>query len=98
MMEERVYLPVSELNLNVSVVLNRAVFGGERLVITSRGKPKAAIISLADLERFEELEDAQAAREALAEYRAGNMADFVPWEQAKAELAEARQALAQKAA
>ena len=94
MMEERVYLPVSELNVNVSATLNRATFGGERLVITSRGKPKAAIISYADLERFEELEDAAAAREALAAYHAG---ETVPWKQAKAELAEVRQTVLQAA-
>ena len=94
MTEERVYLPVSELNMNLSAQLNRAAFGAERLVITSRGKPKAAVISFADLERFEDLEDAQAAREALAAYHAG---ETVPWEQAKAELAEARQAVLQAA-
>ena len=63
--------------------LNRAADGGERIVAASRGKPKAAVISVADLERLEELEDAQAAREALAAYQAG---ETVPYEEYRAEL------------
>jgi hypothetical protein len=41
------------------------------------------VISVADLKRLEELEDAQAAREALAAYRAG---ETVPYDQYRAEL------------
>ena len=48
------------------------------------------MISLADLERLEELEDAQAAREALAEYERG---ETIPLEQLIEELAEAPGAL-----
>ncbi|MBC8450502.1 MAG: type II toxin-antitoxin system Phd/YefM family antitoxin, partial [Chloroflexi bacterium] len=50
-------------------------------------KPKVAVISIADLRLLEDLEDAQAVREALAEYRAG---ETVPWEEVKAELAQGR--------
>ena len=46
-------------------------------------KPKAAVISVADLELLEELEDAQAAREALAAYEAG---ETVSYEEYRAEL------------
>jgi len=38
------------------------------MAVASRGKPKAAVVSVADLELLEELEDAQAVREAMAEY------------------------------
>jgi hypothetical protein len=51
--------------------------------VASRDKPKAAVISVADLELLEELEDAQAAREALAAYQAG---ETVPYEEYWAEL------------
>lgn len=61
---------VSELKDQLSATLNRAAFGGERVVIESRGKPKVAVISIEDLERLEELEDTQALREARAEYDA----------------------------
>lgn len=68
----------------LSVYLNRAACGGEFIAASSRGKPKAAVISVADLERLEELEDAQAAREALAACQAGKT---VPYEWYRAELA-----------
>jgi len=59
---------ISQLKDHLSEYLNRVAHGRERIIVASRGKPKAALISLADLERLEELEEAQAAREALAEY------------------------------
>jgi mRNA-degrading endonuclease RelE of RelBE toxin-antitoxin system len=42
-------------------------YGKERVIVASRGMPKAAVISVEDLELLEELEDAMRAREALAE-------------------------------
>jgi prevent-host-death family protein len=74
---------VSKLKDALSEYLNRAAYGGERIVVASRGKPKAAVISVADLQRLEELEDAQAAREALAAYQAG---DTVPYDEYRLEL------------
>lgn len=75
---------VSELKSALSEFLNRAAYGKERVVVTSRGKPKAAVISIDDLHRLEELEDALTAREAPRAYQAGETAS---WEEAKAELA-----------
>ena len=74
---------VSRLKNALSEYLSRAAYGGERIIVSSRGKPKAAVISMADLERLEELEDAQAAREALAAYQAG---ETVPYEEYRTEL------------
>jgi len=62
---------VGELRNGLSRFLNRAAYGGERIIVTSRGNPKAAVISYEDLQLFEDLEDASAAREALAEHRSG---------------------------
>jgi prevent-host-death family protein len=62
---------VSQLKEGLSEYLNRAAYGQERIVVASRGKLKAAVISIEDLERLEELEDALAASEALAEYERG---------------------------
>lgn len=45
---------VSELKETLSEVLNRAAYGRERIVIASRGRPKAAVIGLADLKLLEE--------------------------------------------
>ena len=36
----------------LSDLLNRAHFGGERTVVTRRGRPFAALVPLADLERL----------------------------------------------
>lgn len=40
-----------------SDALNRAAYGGERIVLSRRGKPLAAIVPLADIEAMEALED-----------------------------------------
>ena len=55
------------------------------MVVASHGKPKAAVISIEDLRLLEELEDAQAAREALAEYQRG---ETITLDKLAAELAE----------
>lgn len=52
---------ITLLKMNLSRYLNLAAYGGERIVVTSYGTPKAAIIGMADLHRLEELEDAMAA-------------------------------------
>lgn len=66
-----VVVSISEMKNALSEILNRVAYGKERIIVASRGKPKAAVISVTDLERLEDLEDAQAAREGLAEYRRG---------------------------
>ena len=78
-------ISVSEMKDTLSEVLNRAAYGQERIVIASRGKPKAAVISVEDLELLEELEDALAAREALEEYERG---ETISLEELIAELEE----------
>ena len=66
-----VTISVSEMKDTLSEILNRAAYGRERIIIASRGRPKAAVISLEDLELLEELEDALAAREAIDEHACG---------------------------
>lgn len=46
-----------ELRDRIGDVLNRVLYNGERIVIERRGRPVAAIISMADLEYLERLED-----------------------------------------
>ncbi len=81
---------VSELKSALSEFLNRAAYGRERIIVASRGKPKAAVISIDDLHRLEELEDALAAHEALEAYET---AETTPWDEVKAELAEGTNAV-----
>jgi prevent-host-death family protein len=76
---------ISELKSALSEFLNRAAYGRERIIVASRGKPKAAVISIEDLHRLEDLEDALAAHEALEAYETG---ETTPWDEVKAELAE----------
>lgn len=50
--------------------VNRAAYGGERIVLRRRGKPLAAVVPLSDLALLEELEDRidiAAAKKALKE-------------------------------
>ena len=61
--------------------LNRAAFGGERVVIRRHGKPIAAVVPIEDLRLIEELEDKEDLRLArLARKEKG----AIPWEQVKA--------------
>jgi prevent-host-death family protein len=47
---------IAEARRDLSAIINRVVYGGERIILASRGKPKAAIISIEDLRRLEEIE------------------------------------------
>jgi len=47
---------VSGAKASLSEYINRAIYQHERVLILSRGKPKAAIISADDLRLLEELE------------------------------------------
>lgn len=80
-----VTIGASEARDEFSELLNRAVYAGERSVITRRGKPVAVLLSAEDfeaLERLEDLFDEQLVREADAE----DDGTRVPLEELKAEL------------
>jgi prevent-host-death family protein len=47
---------IAEIKRSISALVNRVAFGRERIVLTSRGKPKAALVSIEDLEQLEMLE------------------------------------------
>ena len=50
-------ISVSEAKVAFSKFVNRAAYGRERIVVTSHGQPKAALISIDDLRRLEEMEE-----------------------------------------
>jgi len=61
---------ISEIRDHLADALNRVAYGGERVILERRGKGVAAIVSLEDLQRLEELEDeadVKAAKKALKE-------------------------------
>jgi len=80
-----VAVPITDARDDFAELINRAAYGGERIVLTRRGKALAAIISAEDLDFFQELEDlndVRAAQAALAEDPVG-----IPFEEVRAEHA-----------
>jgi len=49
---------------DLATIVNRVAFGGERIVLERRGKDVAAIVSMDDLQRLEEIESAHWSSEA----------------------------------
>ncbi|MEV0965062.1 MULTISPECIES: type II toxin-antitoxin system Phd/YefM family antitoxin [unclassified Streptomyces] len=51
-------IPVTQARAELADLINRVVYGGERVVVTRHGKPLVALVSAADLERLETAEHA----------------------------------------
>jgi prevent-host-death family protein len=49
-----IHVSIGRVKRDISELLNRVAYGGERIVLTSRGKPKAAIVSLEDYEQLDQ--------------------------------------------
>jgi prevent-host-death family protein len=47
-------IPVTQARAELAELINRVVYGGERVVVTRHGKPLVALVSAADLARLEE--------------------------------------------
>lgn len=45
---------IGQIKRDISELVNRVAYGGERILLTSRGKPKAALVSVEDYERLEQ--------------------------------------------
>jgi prevent-host-death family protein len=43
---------IGQIKRDISELVNRVSYAGERIILTSRGKPKAALISMEDYERL----------------------------------------------
>ncbi|WP_351234122.1 type II toxin-antitoxin system Phd/YefM family antitoxin [Streptomyces sp. NPDC002133] len=54
-------IPVTQARAELADLINRVVYGGERVVVTRHGKPLVALVSAADLERLEALARSEAA-------------------------------------
>ncbi|GIH28399.1 antitoxin [Acrocarpospora phusangensis] len=50
-------IPVTQARAVFAELVNRVVYGGERIVMTRHGKPLVALVSAADLERLQAQED-----------------------------------------
>ncbi|MEU7135681.1 type II toxin-antitoxin system Phd/YefM family antitoxin [Streptomyces sp. NPDC046261] len=49
-------IPVTQARAELAELINRVVYGGERVVVTRHGKPLVALVSAADLRRLEEID------------------------------------------
>lgn len=49
---------IGQVKRDISDLVNRVAYAGERIVLTSRGRPKAVLISITDFERLQEAEQA----------------------------------------
>jgi prevent-host-death family protein len=68
-------IPVTQARAELAELINRVVYGGERVVVTRHGKPLVALVSAADLER---LESGAAAAEAAEEQVISSVSSFGP--------------------
>lgn len=48
------HVSIGQVKRDISDLVNRVAYRGERIVLTSRGKPKAAIVSMEDYQRLEQ--------------------------------------------
>ena len=62
------YVSIDEMKNRLSEMTDRVADGGERIILTSHGRPKVAIISLQDYEKLKRLQQGRQRRlDALAE-------------------------------
>ncbi len=50
-------ISIAHFRNNMADPINRAVYAGERVILTRDGKPAVALVVMADLRALEELED-----------------------------------------
>ncbi|MBO1332386.1 type II toxin-antitoxin system Phd/YefM family antitoxin [Streptomyces sp. VRA16 Mangrove soil] len=55
-------IPVTQARAELADLINRVVYGDERVVVTRHGKPLVALVSAADLERLEAMGERAADR------------------------------------
>ena len=60
-------IPLTEAKQNLGELVKRTAYGGERFVMEFRGKPRAALISIEDLERLQSLDKPQSSQREVLE-------------------------------
>jgi len=100
-MADPIEIPASEVREQISDILSRVAFGGERVIISRNGKPQVALVPIADLRRLEKLqayaskralEDLEKVRASAAEAGLDKLTD----EEIDAIIAEARREIREK--
>ena len=46
------HISIGQIKRDISELVNRVTYAGERIILTSRGKPKAALVSMEDYKRL----------------------------------------------
>lgn len=46
------FVPIGQVKRDISDLINRVAYRSERIILTSRGRPKAALVSIEDYERL----------------------------------------------
>ena len=75
-------LTASAARQNFSDIVNRAAYGGERIIVHRSKKPVAAVVPIEDLELLEQIED----RADLEEVRKRLKEPTIPWSKIKKDL------------
>lgn len=57
-------MSIGQVKRDISELVNRVAYQGERIVLTSRGRPKAVLVSVADYARLQQVEQGPAGRTA----------------------------------
>ncbi len=81
------YVSIAEIKKRLSEITNQVAYGGKQVVLTSRGRPKAVMISVEDYEQFKRwqrnrqqrlkgLETMRQHREAIRRRRGGSAMDI----------------------
>lgn len=77
-------ITTADARKKLSNLINRVAFGNESFVLTRRGEPVAALVSIRELQLLQELEDQIDIEDAWkAKDEPG---DQIPWEELKQEL------------
>jgi prevent-host-death family protein len=93
------HVSIGQVKRDISEWVNRVAYGGERIVLTSRGRPKAALVSIADLHQLADRDiglkqaqwqawqqEAERLRDTILKRRQGKALDIDRlWDEARAE-------------
>lgn len=93
-------IPASEVRAQISEIISRVAYGGERVIITRNGKAQVAVVSLVDLARLKQLDRQRESRlrraaQAVSEVQEASARTGVSRltdDEIAAEIAEARRA------
>jgi len=69
-----------------SDLINRVAYGKDRIVLTRRSRPLAALVPIEDIELLEEIEDREDLKAARAALREAKRKGTIPWTRIKKDL------------